>query len=660
MQILNGAKLRAHNYFLSLSLNSGKWKRSFLMLCILLTSTVAMASHTDTLGYAKQLRSEGKLKEAAGWLKAYHANHSTDLNSSWIYAQTLYWLKDFKKAESIYHEAILAHPNNYYLQLDYVNVLVALGNTKSAKPLLSNYRTFDSTSAGFKSAVADLYWSDKKRKAGEIVYRNFAPTAADTLKRVKQLKGEARIRDSYKLIKTYYGGHSSDLNTTWLFGQIAYLDKHFKQSKKLYKKVIAAHPDNYYLKLDYAKTLVDFADYKEAKPLLSMYRGYDSANLEMRLDFAKVYLAEGEYDKAKKEINVVLAKDGKNSRALALLDELHAAQASWIKIMGNYNFDSQPLQTITPTVDAGVYLHPEASLRLNLQTPLFISNGSLKNAQWLQIGDQSAFRKAGFQFSYDAGVVKQPYLNKISWTGNLELKQLLFKHFVLQAQAERKPYYYTLGSLDTVIVVNRFSAYAEWNDLNSWNGHIAFELNQFPDKNYTIGGNGWVFTPPLKVSVLEFRVGYAYSYSTSKSNGFVPENTLAQIIANYSTTTDITGVYSPYFTPDNMSVHSALVSIVAHPAKIFDLGFNANVGFYATALTPYFYLNKNASEATYIAEGYATEKFYPMEFSAYALVRISKKISLKADYTYRKTYFYTSNTVGLGLKINFWNEQKGK
>ena len=313
-----------------------------------------------------------------------------------------------------------------------------------------------------------------------------------------------------------------------------------------------------------------------------------------------------------------------------------------------------------PTVDADIYLHAAATLKVSLQAPLFVSNGSLKNALWLQIGDQSAFRKAGFQLSFDAGVVKQPYLNKISWTGNLELKQLLFKHLVLQAQAERKPYYYTLTSLDTVIMVNRFLAYAEWNDLNSWNCRLAFEFNQFPDKNYTIGGNGWVFTPPLKVSVFEFRIGYAYSYSTSKSNRFVPENTLAEIVANYTNTSTITGVYSPYFTPDNMSVHSALASIVVHPVKIFDLGFNANVGFYATALTPYFYLDKNASEVTYIAEGYATQKFYPLEFSAYGLVRISKKISLKADYTYRKTYFYTNNTVGLGLKVNFWNEQKRK
>ena len=635
-------------------------RKGLILACMAFFSTVAFAQHSDTLGYAKQLRNEGKLKEAAALLESYNNNHVTDLNSAWLYAQTLYWLKDYKKAESIYQQTITIHANNYYLQLDYVNVLVAIGDVKKAKQFLTNYRAFDSASAGFKSALAVLYWEDKNRKANEPLYRNFAPPAADTLNKVKQLKGNNKVSDSYHLLKTYYKGHSNDFNTTWLYAQVSYLDKHFKQSKALYKKAMAEKADNYYLKLDYAKTLVNIADYKEAKPLLNKYRAYDSTNREMELDFAKVYLAQGDYDRAKREINAVLAQDPKNGTVLALLDELHLAQASWVKIKGNYTYDSQPLQTIAPAVEAGIYLHPEATLRLNLQTPLFIGSGSLKYAQWLQIGDQSAFRKAGFQLAFDAGVAKQPYENKISWTANLELKQLLLKHLVLQAQAERKPYYYTVSSLDTVIMVNRFSAYAEWNDLNNWNGRVAFEFNQFRDKNYVIGGGAWVFTPLLKVSVFEFRIGYAYSYSTSKSNRFVPENTLAEIIANYATTTTITGVYSPYFTPDNMGVHAALVSIVAHPAKTFDIGFNANVGFYASALNPYFYLNKNASDEVVIAEGYSTERFYPMEFSAYGLLKISKKISLKVDYTYRKTYFYTSNSVGLGLKINFWNEQKGK
>jgi len=630
-----------------------------MLMAMLLLGSVAVAS-TDTVGLAKQYRSENKIKEAVGLLRDYHAHHLTDLNSTWLYAQTLYWLKDFKQSERVYRQAIAAHQANYYLQLDYVNMLIALGELNKAKAGLMTYRKFDSTSAGYKSSMAALYWLDAHHKAADPLYRNLIVTAADTLNKIKQLKDQQKITGSYKLMKAYYKSHGSDFNTTWVYGQIAYLDKHFKQARNLYKKAIATHAGNYYLKLDYAKTLVNIADYNEAKPLLSAYKGYDADNITLKLAYAKIYLAEGKFDLAKKEINAVLAQDTKNPAALALLDELHVAQSSWIKIKGGYYTDSQPLQTITPAVEAGVYLHPEATLKLNLQTPLFINNGNLKNAQWLQIGDQSAFRKAGFQLSFDAGVVKQPYENKISWSANLELKETLLKHLVLQAQAERKPYYYTLSSIDTVLMDNRYSAYVEWNDQNSWNGRVSFELNQFPDKNYVLAAGGWMFTPPLKLSVFEFRIGYAYGFSTAESNRFVPQNTLAQIIASYATTTTISGVYSPYFTPDNMGIHSALASMVIHPAGILDIGFNANVGFYASALNPYFYLDKNSGGEVYIAEGYATEKFVPLDFSAYAAIRITKKISLKADYAYRKTYFYTSNSVGLGLKINFWNEQKGK
>ena len=661
MRFLTGAILKAHTYLLTLLYGA---KQSllvafFLAAALLFTLNTSAQSPSDTLNFAKKLKGEGKLKAAASLLKTYHKAHPTELNSTWVYAQTEYWLKKFNKAKGLYKRAIKDHPTNYYLKLDFANFLIATGKAQKAKPVLTGYYAFDSTSSGFKSAIAPMFWQDKHRKPGDIIYRNYLPTAADTLNKVKQLK-DNKAPKAYRLLKRYYKNHSADFNTTWLYAQVAYLNKHFKKSKKLYKKAIAEQAGNYYLKLDYANTLVNIADYNEALPLLNTYHSYDSTNIKLHLNLARIYLAQGNYPLAQKEIEAVFKQDATNADAKALSEQLQQAPASYVKIKGNYNIDSQPLQTITPAVEAGIYLHPEATLKLNLQTPLFIGNGSLQNAQWLQVGDVSSFKKAGFQLSFDAGIVKQPFENKISWTANLELKKILLKHLELQAQAGRKPYYYTLSSLDTIIMVTRVSAYAGWNDLSTVNGRLFFEYNGFAGKNYILGGGGWVFTPPLKVSVFEFRIGYAYSFSTSKDNKFTPEKTLTQILTNYDPTAGITGIYDPYFTPDNMSIHSALASVLIHPVKVLDIGFNANVGFYATALTPYFFLDKNQGGETFINEGYATEKFYPMEFSVYGLWHITKKINLKADYTYRKTYFYTSTSVGLGLTINFWNDKKGQ
>ncbi len=662
MQSITGAATWTATYFFRLTSLGKKGSKLGLILlyAMLMVNKASAQLSSDTLDMAKKFKSDGKLNKAAALLKIYHSAHPTDLNSTWVYAQTEYWLQNFKEAKNLYKQAVTAHPTNYYLQLDYANFLISIGEPKKAKPVLASYHAFDSTSTGFKAAIASMFWMDKHRKVNERLYNTYKPASADTLNKVKQLKGKGKYRDSYKLLKLYYKSHDADFNTTWLFAQVSYLSKHLKRSKQLYKKAALAQTSNYYLKLDYANTLVNLADYNKALPLLNDYKNYDPTNIKAELGLAKVYLAQGNFELVEKNIRLILAQEPGNADALVLLDQLHLAKASSLKIKGAYTIDSQPLQTITPAAEVDVYLHPEATLKLNLQTPLFIRSGLLQNAQWLQLGDVSSFRKSGFQLAFDAGGVKQPYGNKISWTANLELKKTFFKHLVLQAQAERKPYYYTISSLDTVIMVTRASAYAEWNDQNSFNGHIGFEYNGFVNKNYVIGGGGWIFSPPLKVSVLEFRIGYAYSYSTAKQNKFVPEKTLAEILNPYDASAPITGIYSPYFTPDNISSHAALASIIAHPTKNFDIGFNANVGFYATASTPYFYLDTNQTGATVIAKNYATEKFYPMEFSAYVLLRITKKISLKADYAYRKTYFYTSNSAGVGLKINFWNDKKGQ
>ena len=100
---------------------------------------------------------------------------------------------------------------------------MAIGKGKKAKPILIAYRSFDSTSTGFKDALSALFWEDTHRQNNESLYRNFTLTGADTLKKVKQLKADGKIGTSYQLLTAYYKNHSNDLNTTWLYAQIAYL-----------------------------------------------------------------------------------------------------------------------------------------------------------------------------------------------------------------------------------------------------------------------------------------------------------------------------------------------------------------------------------------------------------------------------------------------------
>jgi hypothetical protein len=138
---------------------------------------------------------------------------------------------------------------------------------------------------------------------------------------------------------------------------------------------------------------------------------------------------------------------------------------------------------------------------------------------------------------------------------------------------------------------------------------------------------------------------------------FVSQQSLAQIIANYNTTQAITGVYDPYFTPQQQQVHSALVSLEIHPARVLNIGLNANVGFYAVTQTPYLYLENNESGTTFIDRGFVRERYVPYELSGFVSWQVSKKVSLQANYAYQSTYFFNSNYASLSCKISFWNEK---
>jgi hypothetical protein len=296
-----------------------------------------------------------------------------------------------------------------------------------------------------------------------------------------------------------------------------------------------------------------------------------------------------------------------------------------------------------------------------LQAPLFIKDGKVgQHYLVLVLGNKFIFPKAGFSIEAEAGFIRKPD-GGFSGVGNIELKKAFLKHLELSAQLGHQPYLYTRANLSNSIMYLNYEGVVAWNDHNGWMARAAMNANHFyTDKNMVYTASAWFLSPPLKLSVLEFRLGYSFNFSSSLSNRFEATKTVSEITANWDSTANIAGVYNPYFTPYKQSMHQALVSILIHPIKIIDIGLKGSVGFYGTNQTPYFYLNKDFSGSTVLASGFSKQNFFPMEATAFVAIEASKKISLRADYTYLRTFFYTSHYVGLSLKISFWNEHKGQ
>jgi len=474
---------------------------------------------------------------------------------------------------------------------------------------------------------------------------------SDTLANAKLLIKKKKFNKAAKLLQAYTAVHPQDKYNLWLAAQAAHWAGKYKMSIKLYDKTLQLLPGNYTLIIDYAKTLMDYYELDKAAPLLKPYQIDDPKYAEARILQSRIDYWRGDYKKAKAEIPKVVDS---NKDIDALQTDIALARSAWLNISAGYMRDNQPMQGISPEISAGVWLDPFANIYAGIQSPIFIT-GTTVSAQSLYAGDKLHFQKAGIDLSIDAGIAKLPFHNMIIWTGNIDLKKTVVKHLIFDLNLSHSPYLATLSSLDTAVALYRYGLSAEWNDQSTVNGKAAIQFDQFPlTGNYNTTFYAYAFAPTLKASVFEFRLGYGFSFSTSRYNSYSPQNSTSYIASHYTDASAYSGIYDPYFTPSHQQIHSALVNIAVHPLSIMEIGGGTSIGFYATTANPYLYLYSAGSGTDAVGRGYSNVNYNPIQANAWLGVKVTKKVSLKAEYAYHRTYFFDSHYWGLSCKINFW------
>ena len=112
----------------------------------------------------KRLNSENKFRESITLLKKYYPDHSNDLFTNWIFAQTAYRAKRFGLSEQYYRIALQISPNDHVLKLDFAKSLVNSGDFGNASKLLNEY-----TAADINNPEAWLYLAMIDNWKGEPV-----------------------------------------------------------------------------------------------------------------------------------------------------------------------------------------------------------------------------------------------------------------------------------------------------------------------------------------------------------------------------------------------------------------------------------------------------------------------------------------------------------
>src|ERR1035437_7368851 len=284
-------------------------------------------------------------------------------------------------------------------------------------------------------------------------FQSHSQTVSDTLNQAKKMRAEGKIHQAYSLLKETYRHHPDDLNVAWLTAQTAFWANRIVESKRIYEKAVKANPNNLYLKLDYAKMLVNSGNYKRGEDLLSQYIVYDP----------------------------------KSKDAYSLLDEINLARSPYLKLSVGYTSDDQIMQTLSTRLEMGFYFSSLFSLHYNLQAPVFIRNGKTSNALLMQVGNTTFISNASLKIGMDLGIVKFPFSSTSSLTGNVSLDKIFIRHLEMEVSDQRNPYFSTLSSIDTMVIQNHFTGSIGWNKVNSWTGKAAIEAFTYPsDHNLTI------------------------------------------------------------------------------------------------------------------------------------------------------------------------------
>ncbi len=150
---------------------SGKEVKGLIMLFFLMSlAGYANAQNTlvtNTLTKAKQLRNEKKFAEATTVLENFEKKYPGNIWVEQMYAQTLFWMKDYRRADVIYKRAIGYHPDNLGLKYDYAVMLFANNKLDQAKEQLLIYTRSKKDNAGAEALLGKIYYYQSQFKNAE-------------------------------------------------------------------------------------------------------------------------------------------------------------------------------------------------------------------------------------------------------------------------------------------------------------------------------------------------------------------------------------------------------------------------------------------------------------------------------------------------------------
>jgi len=474
------------------------------------------------------------------------------------------------------------------------------------------------------------------RGAGLALFLSAALPAASRAQTAAPVAEAARLRDARDfrgaaaVLERHLAAHPEDVSAARMLAQTLYWMGDRKGAAARYEAALTRFPRDERLRLDYARMLAETGRGSRAREVLS---GTGGAEAEVILGTLAYW--EGDLTAARARLRRARTLDAGNAEAARILDEIAAAASSWVRLSAGVRTDDQPLDRAALVSEAGWHATPLRAVAVRVEPQRYAAPEGLD-----VLAAEAALRDywpaLRTEVEAAAGVLQRGGAAAGEWTGRLALGVRLPRGAALRGRVERAPYFWTVASLSEPVVTESASGALAWSDPTGWMGEAGSAVQRFPDANRVRSAHAWLLAPLVRGPGARIGAGYAFGAQDADESRFVPARGGDRSGG---------GRYEPYYTPEQVLVHSAIGSLSV-PAGAVRFDANGSYGFRATEMAP-------GAGTAGARVSFAERSFHPWSARAALALALSRGVSLSVEGEHARTAFYAATSVGAGLTWRF-------
>lgn len=478
----------------------------------------------------------------------------------------------------------------------------------------------------------------------------------DTLAEARRLRDAKEFAAAGELLRPYVEAHPDDAGSARFAALMAYWAKDRVAADTVYARALALHPDDGELRLEYAQFLVETGSSPRARAALQPIITSDSAAFtRLQVGRARTLLGTadywaGDFVAARRQFAMALRLDSSLADARRQLTEIETAAATWVRFGTSLWKDDQPLRHATVDVEAGRFANPLTPLTIRARSTRFNPDGSSESTSSAEAGLTSYLPAAHLDLGIGGGVLQRSSGESTDWIGHAALGVRLPGTIVIQARFQREPYTNTVRSLAQSIMVRSVEGSARWGASEGWTGEALVRRDTYPDNNAVSTAYGWILAPVVRSRTVAMHVGYGFSAQSADENRFVPRGDINVPPGQVPAT--VAGEYNPYYTPDNLRVHSVLGSARLRPNARWTLEANARYALSARDDAPVLVAVATPPNVT-VTRGFYDRSFTPWNARGSIDFAPAESVRLGLGAEHGRGAYYSFTSARLQLTYTF-------